>query len=48
MPRQNRDKLQSRIEKLLIAVKEAREEANNINADAKPAIGAPIYDYLLG
>lgn len=48
MSRPDKDKIVARLEKLLIAVKEAREEANGISADAKPAIGAPIYDYLLG
>jgi hypothetical protein len=36
-----------RANKLLIGIKTAREQANDIAADQKPAVGAMIFDFLL-
>jgi hypothetical protein len=48
MPKPEKEAISGRIEKLLIGVKEARERANDTDAGAKPAIGAAIFEYLLG
>lgn len=48
IPKPEKDALLERVEKLLIAVKEAREKANDIDAGARPALGAPIFNYLFG
>lgn len=47
MPKTERDEIVARIDRLLIAVKEAREAANGAEADEKPQIGAAIFEYLL-
>jgi hypothetical protein len=36
MPKPEKDKILDRVEKLIIAVKEAREKANDADAGAKP------------
>lgn len=48
MPKPEKEKIAERVEKLLIAVKEAREKANASDADSKPAIGAAVFGYLFG
>jgi hypothetical protein len=48
MPKPEKEAISGRIEKLLIGVKEARESANDTDAGAKPAIGAAVFEYLLG
>lgn len=48
MPKPDKDRIAERVEKLLIAVKEARERANDIDAGSKPSIGAAVFEYLLG
>jgi hypothetical protein len=47
MPKPVKEGIAARVEKLLIAVKEARERANDTDASTKPSIGAPIFDFLL-
>lgn len=46
MPKPQKEIIANRVEKLLIAVKEARERANDIDASAKPQIGARVFNYL--
>lgn len=46
--RTDKERIAGRVEKLLIAVKEARERANDIDASLKPQIGAAVFEYLLG
>lgn len=48
LPAPEKEKIVERIDKLLIAVKSAREEANAIDAGQRPQIGALVFDYLLG
>ncbi len=43
-----KQKLADKVEKLLQAVKQAREEANGRDETTTPAIGGPIFAYLLG
>lgn len=47
MPRVDRVKLVDRIEKLLQAVKAAREAANGIDEVKTPSVGGPVFNYLL-
>lgn len=48
IPRPRKEELLKRIEKLILAVKEAREEANGAEeADAVPDIGSAIIGYIL-
>jgi hypothetical protein len=47
MPKPERDKIAERLEKLLIAIKEARELANDTDAGKRPAIGSAVFEYLL-
>ena len=47
MPKTEKDKIASRVEKLLIGIKEARERANDTDASKKPAIGFAVFEYLL-
>lgn len=37
----------SRVDKLINAIKEAREQANGVDANIRPQIGAAVFDYLL-
>lgn len=46
MPGPQKEQLLKRVDKLLAAVKIAREEANSIEAGERPAIGGAIFDYL--
>lgn len=48
MPKPERAALLERVEKLLKAVKEAREAANGIDEVPAPAVGQAIFGYLLG
>lgn len=48
LPKSEKAKLAARAEKLLDAVKIARERANGINAGEKPAIGSRVFGYLFG
>ncbi len=47
IPAPKKEEIVKRVDKLLIAIKEAREEANSIEANHKPPVGAQIFDYLL-
>jgi hypothetical protein len=47
LPPKKKTELLERVEKLLKAVKYAREEANSVEAEKK-LVGAAIFDYLLG
>lgn len=47
MPKPEKEKIAERLEKLLIGIKEARERANDIEADKRLAIGSAIFEYLL-
>jgi hypothetical protein len=47
LPKTDRDEIIVRIDVLIIAVKEARERANEIEAGARPQVGAAIFEYLL-
>jgi hypothetical protein len=46
MPRPEKERIAERAEKLLIAIKEARERANDIEASKKPAIGSAVFEFL--
>lgn len=46
MPRPEKEKIVERVEKLLIAIKEARERANDTDASKKPAVGSAVFGYL--
>jgi hypothetical protein len=46
IPQRMQDKLLGRIDKLVIAVKQAREEANGVEAADRRDIAAQIFDYL--
>lgn len=48
IPEKDRDDMIARIEKLQIAVKMAREEANNRDVDEKRKFGQMIFDYIGG
>jgi hypothetical protein len=48
MPKPEKQKLQDRIDKLIQAIKQARESANMFDETDAPAIGAPVFGYLLG
>ena len=48
MPKPERQELADRVEKLLRAVKEAREAANVHDEVQTPAVGAAVFTYLLG
>lgn len=48
MPSPKKEEIIKRIDRLLIAVKEAREAANSIDATVKPQVGSLVFDYLLG
>jgi hypothetical protein len=48
MPKPEKQKLQDRIDKLIQAIKQAREAANMFDETDAPAIGAPVFGYLLG
>lgn len=47
IPATEKEKIIARIDKLLVAVKEAREEANSIDANTRPQLGALVFNYLL-
>lgn len=47
MPKPDKQRIAERVEKLLQAVKRAREEANGVEEIAAPSIGGPIFAYLL-
>lgn len=47
MPKPHKEILVERIEKLLQAVKQAREAANGVEESKAPAIGAVIFNYLM-
>jgi hypothetical protein len=47
MPKPAKEKMVSRLEKLLIGIKEARERANDVDAGRKVAVGSAIFHYLL-
>lgn len=47
MPRPEKEALADRVEKLLQAVKQAREAANGADEVATPAVGKAVFDYLL-
>lgn len=48
MPKVERDALVEKTEKLLRAVKTAREEANGVDEVSTPDVGSAIFNYLLG
>lgn len=48
MPVPQKEALVRRIDVLLVAVKQAREAANNIEVPPADGIGAPVFDYLFG
>jgi hypothetical protein len=48
LPKPEKAKLAARVEKLLDAVKTARERANGITVAGKPAIGSRVFGYLFG
>ena len=48
LPKPQKMAMLARIDKLLIAIKEAREQANDSPANEKPQIGAQVFEYLLG
>jgi hypothetical protein len=48
MPKPDRDALAGRVEKLLQAVKMAREAANSVEESASPPVGEAVFGYLLG
>lgn len=47
MPRPEKQRLFERVEKLLRAVKEAREAANNVDEAQAPLIGDKVFNYLM-
>lgn len=47
MPKPDKDELAQRVEKLLQAVKQAREAANGIEEVTTPSIGDAVFNYLL-
>jgi hypothetical protein len=47
MPKTRKDEILRRIDSLLIAVKQAREEANDIQAPIKAGAGIALFDFLL-
>ena len=47
MPKPDKDALAERVEKLLQAVKQAREAANGMDEVAAPSIGEAVFGYLL-
>jgi hypothetical protein len=47
MPKPEKDKLAERVEKLLQAVKQAREAANGIDEVITPKIGETVFNYLM-
>jgi len=47
MAKPERDRLLGRIETLFKAVKQAREEANNVDVIEPPAVGDIMFDYLM-
>lgn len=48
MPKTDKEKIADRVEKLLRAVKEARESANVIEEEKTPKVGDLVFGYLLG
>ena len=48
MPKPDREKIGERIEKLLQAVKQAREQANGTDEVDAPAVGSAVFGFLLG
>lgn len=48
IPKKDKDRMLEKVDKLLLAVKEAREKANDTDAGKRPALGAAIYAYLEG
>ena len=48
MPKPDREALGARVERLLRAVKEARESANIQEEVTTPAVGGAVFSYLLG
>jgi len=46
MPKPEKERIAERMEKLLIGIKQAREQANDADASKKPAIGFAIFEYL--
>jgi hypothetical protein len=47
MPKPEKEALSERVEKLLQAVKQAREEANTRDEVAAPSVGSAVYGYLM-
>lgn len=47
MPKPEKDALADRVEKLLQAVKQAREEANTADETVAPSVGDAVFTYLL-
>jgi hypothetical protein len=47
MPKPEKEALADRVEKLLQAVKQAREEANTHDETTAPAVGSAVFGYLL-
>jgi hypothetical protein len=47
MPKPDKERLAERVEKLLQAVKRAREEANGVEEVPTPPVGGPVFAYLL-
>lgn len=48
IPLPEKQKLLQRVEKLLQAIKEAREEANGIEEVTAPEVGKAVFNYILG
>jgi hypothetical protein len=48
LPKSEKKKLATRVEKMLDAIKAARERANSAPVTAKPEIGARVFGYLFG
>ncbi len=46
MPKPEKDALAERVEKLLQAVKQAREAANGMDEASAPSVGEAVFDYL--
>ena len=48
MPKPEKDELSARVERLLQAIKQAREAANGIDEVTAPNVGSAVFGYLLG
>jgi hypothetical protein len=47
LPKLEKQELAERVEKLLQAVKQAREKANSVDEAATPKVGEAVFTYLL-